>query len=76
MSASSISSALGISVRLRDALTTSYTIANFNNANVGSGKPVSVTGIAIGGTDAGNYTFNTTATTTANRATVGSPNCT
>src|SRR5213076_247589 len=32
---------------------------------VGTAKPVSVTGISISGPDAGNYTFNTTATTTA-----------
>ena len=34
--------------------------------NVGTGKTVTVSGISISGTDAGNYTFNTTATTTAN----------
>jgi len=33
---------------------------------VGTGKPVSVSGISISGTDAGNYTFNTTASATAN----------
>ena len=38
---------------------------DFANKNVGTGKTVSVTGITISGTDAGNYTFNTTASTTA-----------
>ena len=33
--------------------------------NVGTGKTVSVSGISISGTDAGNYTVNTTASTTA-----------
>jgi hypothetical protein len=32
---------------------------------VGTGKPVSVSGISISGADAGNYTFNTTASATA-----------
>jgi hypothetical protein len=42
-------------------------VAVFADKNVGVGKPVSVTGIAIAGTDAGNYTLtSTTANTTAN----------
>ena len=49
-----------------DMLTTSYTTASFADKNVGNGKTVTVTGIAISGTDSGNYTFNTTASTTAN----------
>jgi hypothetical protein len=49
-----------------DVFTDSYTTATFADANVGTGKPVSVSGIAIAGTDAGNYTANTTASTTAN----------
>ena len=49
-----------------DVFTSSYTSASFADKNVGNGKPVSVTGISISGTDAGNYTFNTTASTTAN----------
>ena len=53
-----------------DALTTSYTSASFANKNVGTGKTVSVSGISISGADAGNYTFNTTATTTANITTL------
>src|SRR5206468_2278286 len=48
-----------------DVLTTSYTTATFADKSVGSGTPVSVTGIAISGTDAANYTANTTASTTA-----------
>ena len=39
--------------------------ANFDTKNVGTGKAVSVTGISVTGTDAGNYTYNTTASTTA-----------
>src|SRR4029077_16821087 len=49
-----------------DVFTDSYTTASFADKNVGNGKTVSVTGISISGTDAANYTFNTTASTTAN----------
>ncbi|MBH0178409.1 MAG: LEPR-XLL domain-containing protein [Nitrospira sp.] len=49
-----------------DVFTASYTTATFADKNVGTGKTVSVSGISISGTDAGNYTFNTTASTTAN----------
>jgi hypothetical protein len=49
-----------------DVLTASYTTASFADKNVGTGKTVSVSGISIGGPDAGNYTVNTTASTTAN----------
>jgi hypothetical protein len=48
-----------------DVLTTSYASATFTDKNVGTGKPVSVSGISISGGDAGNYTSNTTASTTA-----------
>src|SRR5207244_6078537 len=48
-----------------DSLSTSYTSASFTNKNVGLAKTVSVSGIAISGTDAGNYTVNTTTTATA-----------
>src|SRR5206468_1478039 len=48
-----------------DVFADSYTSAMFANKNVGRGKPVSVSGISISGTDAGNYSFNTTASTTA-----------
>jgi len=49
-----------------DVLTINYGSASFDNKNVGTGKTVSVSGITVTGTDAGNYTFNTTASTTAN----------
>ncbi len=48
-----------------DVLVLSYTDADFNNKNVGNSKPVSVSGIAVSGADAGNYSANTTAATTA-----------
>ena len=50
-----------------DAISASYANATFANKNVGTGKAVSVSGIAISGADAGNYNLtNTTASTTAN----------
>jgi hypothetical protein len=49
-----------------DVLTTAYASANFADANIGSGKPVSVMGISISGIDAGNYTANSTANAAAN----------
>ncbi len=49
-----------------DVFSDSYTGASFADKNVANGKAVSVTGINIAGTDAGNYTFNNTAATTAN----------
>ncbi|HAH22939.1 MAG TPA: hypothetical protein DCL77_04120, partial [Prolixibacteraceae bacterium] len=48
-----------------DVFITAYLSATFVDKNVGSGKPVSVSGISKSGTDAGNYTANTTAATTA-----------
>jgi len=49
-----------------DALTDSYTRAFFTNKTVGTGKPVTVLGIAISGTNAINYALTaTTASTTA-----------
>ena len=48
-----------------DVFMDSYASATFASAPVGTGISVSVTGISISGTDAGNYTFNTTASTTA-----------
>ena len=48
-----------------DVLTSSYTTADFNNKNVGTAKPISVSGIGLAGTDSGNYTFNTTASASA-----------
>ncbi|SUX88695.1 Uncharacterised protein [Chromobacterium violaceum] len=50
-----------------DAVSFSDTSATFNNKNIGTAKPVSVTGISASGADAGNYTLNnSTATTSAN----------
>jgi hypothetical protein len=50
-----------------DAFTDGYASASFADKNVGTGKTVSVSGIAISGTDASNYTLtSTTASTTAN----------
>jgi hypothetical protein len=51
-----------------DIFNASYAVAAFDDENVGTAKQVSVSGINISGTDAGNYTFNTTASTTANIA--------
>ena len=49
-----------------DVLNLANTSAVFADKNVANGKAVSVTGISVTGTDATNYTFNTTASTTAN----------
>src|SRR5207253_2073871 len=50
-----------------DVFTDSYTSASFADKNVETGKAVSVSGLSISGTDAGNYSLSTTtATTTAN----------
>src|SRR5262249_14087001 len=48
-----------------DSLTTSYTSASFANKNVGTAKTVSVSGITISGTDAANYSANSTASAIA-----------
>jgi hypothetical protein len=49
-----------------DAVTDAYTSAAFSDKSVGTGKTVTVTGIAISGADAPNYALaSTTATTTA-----------
>ncbi len=48
-----------------DALTDSYLSASFSDKNVGSGKTVTVTGIAISGADAANYSANPNTATTA-----------
>ena len=45
--------------------TLSNSAATFADKNVGTGKTVSVSGINVTGTDAGNYSFNTTAITSA-----------
>jgi hypothetical protein len=49
-----------------DTVNFTDTSATFADKNVGTGKTVSVSGISAGGTDAGNYSYNTSATTTAN----------
>src|SRR5206468_1930643 len=45
---------------------TTYGSASFADKNIGTAKSVSVSGIAVTGTDAANYTANTTTSTTAN----------
>ena len=55
-----------------DMFNVSLTSALFDNPNIGTGKTVTVSGIAVNGTDAGNYTLSsTTATTTANITAAG-----
>ena len=49
-----------------DVFTDSYGAASFADKNAATGKTVSVSGIGISGTDAANYSFNSTASTTAN----------
>src|SRR5207245_2741517 len=49
-----------------DSLTTSYTSASFADKTVGTAKSITVSGISVTGTDAANYTFNSTASATAN----------
>ncbi len=49
-----------------DDLGLSYTTASFSDKNVGVGKTVTVSGISLTGADAGNYTCDTTTTTSAN----------
>ena len=57
-----------------DDVTDSYTNAFFADPNVGTNKPVTVTGISLSGSDAGNYSLaNTTAATTARILAVGAP---
>ena len=49
-----------------DVVTVSSTGAMFDTKDVAAGKTVTLDGITLGSTDAGNYTIATTATTTAN----------
>jgi hypothetical protein len=44
-----------------DSLTTTYASATFADKNLGTTKPVAVSGILISGADAANYSANTTA---------------
>ncbi|MGC3959929.1 MAG: YDG domain-containing protein [Verrucomicrobiota bacterium] len=49
-----------------DALTIGHTVAAFDNKHVGTGKPVTVSGISMSGADAGNYALaNITAASSA-----------
>ncbi len=48
-----------------DALALSNAAATFDSKNVGTAKPVNVSGIGVSGADAGNYTFNATASISA-----------
>ncbi|MFO1191784.1 MAG: YDG domain-containing protein [Rhodoferax sp.] len=49
-----------------DVLTVATAVGNFSDKNVANPKTVNVTGLSLGGADAGNYTLaNTTATTAA-----------
>ncbi|MFX7853756.1 YDG domain-containing protein, partial [Acinetobacter baumannii] len=51
----------------RDVLTVATATGNFSDKNAGNGKTVNITGLSLGGADAGNYTLaSSTATTTAN----------
>src|SRR5262249_34972798 len=54
-----------------DLLTLAYASATFDTKTVGTGKPVSVTGIAASGPDAGNYTANPAASATADITALG-----
>ena len=47
-------------------MTLLYASASYADKNVGNNKAVSVTGIQLSGSDALDYTFNSTATTTGN----------
>ncbi|WP_370678914.1 YDG domain-containing protein [Comamonas sp. GB3 AK4-5] len=49
-----------------DDVSVGHSGGNFDNKNAGAGKTVTVGGITLAGADAGNYSFNTTATTRAN----------
>ena len=56
-----------------DALTVATATGTFDTPAVGTGKLVSISGISLGGTDAGNYNLvSTTASTTANILRLGS----
>ncbi len=54
-----------------DVLTLANSSASFADPTVGEDKAVSVAGISVGGTDAANYSWNTTAATTASILAVG-----
>ncbi|GLQ99726.1 YDG domain-containing protein [Dyella mobilis] len=48
-----------------DSVTFTQSSAAFSQSNVGNNLPIAVSGITASGKDAGNYTFNTTASTSA-----------
>ncbi|MEI7841229.1 MAG: MBG domain-containing protein, partial [Methylococcaceae bacterium] len=48
-----------------DNVILSNSVADFADKNAGTAKPIAVSGITVDGTDAGNYTFNTSAETSA-----------
>src|SRR5258707_11889856 len=48
-----------------DVLTDAYTAANFADKNVATGKTITTSGITVTGTDAGNYSYDATATSLA-----------
>ena len=48
-----------------DAVTVADTLSTFADKNAGAGKTVTVSGITLGGADAGNYSYNTSTTTLA-----------
>ncbi|MDP1334927.1 YDG domain-containing protein, partial [Klebsiella pneumoniae] len=47
-----------------DVLTVATATGNFSDKNAGNGKTVNITGLSLGGADAGNYLLPTGATTT------------
>jgi filamentous hemagglutinin family protein len=49
-----------------DDVTFAATSTLFSDKNVGNGKAITIAGIAASGSDAGNYSYNSSATTTAN----------
>lgn len=49
-----------------EAVTLTGGTASFDNKAAGVGKTVTATGLTLTGSDAGNYSVNATATTTAN----------
>jgi hypothetical protein len=56
---------------LGDTVSYSGGTATFDTKDVGTGKAVTGTGLGLAGTDAGNYTVNSTATTLANITALG-----
>jgi len=61
----SVSLSIPTGIVLGDTVGATYASASFADRNVGMGKTVSISGIALTGASAGNYTVNSTATTNA-----------